>query len=879
VAEWLTQEIASESPHDLSDFILCLPGRQAGRRLEELVLRRVGSMIRPQIVTLGSLPQLFQSKSVATTHPVELQLLMHEVCSSLSSVEAEVLFPGLSLSQRPRQVSALASSLKSIREELALAELEVSEVETLLSKKGRESEAERWQVLKRLNDDYERLLVERGKSDESLQLRQAQKNAESLKAQLVLIGVVQLPKVVRGLIDRCAEDVTCCIHADENNGEGFDELGLLKPDYWRTQRIPVSKDNIVRVDSPAQLALQSLASTLVSEGEAQAIGLADERVLPTFKQTYRTAGIRLRPATGRALLETSPARLLVAVCRYLQTERFGDAARLVRHPDIIDFLTKKTNGQVLETLDAYFEHHLPHRLRINSLAKEESLLFKSLHSLLIVLDSPTLTTAQFGEGVKQLLKQVYGERSIVELQAEAGEMLQALKALAEILSRFSVSEGSVLLPREQLVSLLTTALAGERLDPEPLDGAIPVFGWLEMPLNDAPVKLIAGFEEGILPLVANEDSFLPDSLRSELGLPNNEQRFLRDTYYLSTIVRSTKQLSLLSSQVDVEGEQCFPSRLLSNVKSEDLAEQAIHLFHVSKERVLHPFASIAEGTGPLLRLEPKQVFQADQISITALKDYVVCPYQFYLQHVLKLEEVRDDARELSGAEFGSLAHKILHRVLSKEGSAQLSAEALEAELSKALSNEREKRFSNESYPAVRLQLRQLESRLAEFARWQESWVEQGWLPEALEVGVTTSLQVAGRTVKLIGRIDRVDCNTRTGERIVLDYKTGENIKAPEAAHFSKRNGWIDFQLPLYLRAMSECGQVCSEAGYITLGSSADAVELKSCKWDETQLAECLGKAREVLAAILAQKFWPPNDSGSGYGKLGSLRSAALEEVR
>ena len=56
-------------------------------------------------------------------------------------------------------------------------------------------------------------------------------------------------------------------------------------------------------------------------------------------------------------------------------------------------------------------------------------------------------------------------------------------------------------------------------------------------------------------------------------------------------------------------------------------------------------------------------------------------------------------------------------------------------------------------------------------------------------------------ISLIGRIDRIDVNERTGEVAVLDYKSSDSAKSPDQVP-SSRSGcstrrWIDFQLPLY----------------------------------------------------------------------------------
>ena len=62
---------------------------------------------------------------------------------------------------------------------------------------------------------------------------------------------------------------------------------------------------------------------------------------------------------------------------------------------------------------------------------------------------------------------------------------------------------------------------------------------------------------------------------------------------------------------------------------------------------------------------------------------------------------------------------------------------------------------------------------------------------------------------LIGRIDRIDRNERTGELAVLDYKSSDSAKTPEQIHRQGRTSekeWIDLQLPFI--AISSARSIC-----------------------------------------------------------------------
>lgn len=55
---------------------------------------------------------------------------------------------------------------------------------------------------------------------------------------------------------------------------------------------------------------------------------------------------------------------------------------------------------------------------------------------------------------------------------------------------------------------------------------------------------------------------------------------------------------------------------------------------------------------PVMPREP-----IDSLHVTAFKDYLACPYRFYLKHVLELEVLNDRSIELSARWFGTVAHE------------------------------------------------------------------------------------------------------------------------------------------------------------------------------------------------------------------------------
>ena len=70
--------------------------------------------------------------------------------------------------------------------------------------------------------------------------------------------------------------------------------------------------------------------------------------------------------------------------------------------------------------------------------------------------------------------------------------------------------------------------------------------------------------------------------------------------------------------------------------------------------------------------------------VTEFRDYLACPYRYYLRHVLGLKGLTDSAAELDGAAFGSLAHEVLARLGTVPPAAATDAEAVRRQLDELL---------------------------------------------------------------------------------------------------------------------------------------------------------------------------------------------------
>ncbi len=121
-----------------------------------------------------------------------------------------------------------------------------------------------------------------------------------------------------------------------------------------------------------------------------------------------------------------------------------------------------------------------------------------------------------------------------------------------------------------------------------------------------------------------------------------------------------------------------------------------------------------------------------------------------------------------------------------------------------------------------------------------------------------------RALHIRGKVDRIDRNERDGRWLIIDYKTGERGKRPEAAHQDGER-WIDLQLPLYhhlLQPQGITGHV--ELAYFNLPNDPEDTELCVAGWSDSVLREAVDEARRVVREIRAGHFEMNGDYPAQY---------------
>lgn len=892
---------------NMDKVTVVLPGRRAVRTLQKLLwelaqARRV-ALVPPTLETISHLPeQLYPARRPLASDVVQQVAWRRVVAETPDDVLRQLIV------NPPEKNSSgawqLANALRTLHQELAG---EGYRFQDLLEKwdvlRGRwpadviKREKRRWAALQNMQERYLRLMDSLGLWDtQTARLVAVEKRECSTSRDIVLVGTVDINRTVRRMVEQVAERTTALVFAPETSSHLFDEIGCLDVEAWSKEPLPIRLDHVEMVDGPTEQALR-VAEIISNWAKTYApdeivVGVPDENLVPYLVRCLEGAGACARWGPGRPASTTRVGLLLETAVSYVTQQDFATFAALVRHPDVTRWLTNLLGTpQWLLECDRYCAERLPRQAGPPWLGPENEYMvlrdaWQKIAQWLAPLGESRQSPQNWSKAIGQILESIYANEELAFYSPADHENVEVCLLIKQILSELSsisdelMSEMSI----DDVMSVVSDRLADSLLGAPPLDNAVELIGWLDLPLDIAPAAIVTTFNEGFIPSSVNADVFLPNALRGELQLTDNQKRLARDTYAVRLLLESRREVRFLVARRDPLDNTLTISRLAVQGTPAEMAERLQTFLRggqsagqVPERQGTTRIVSLATA-GRFVVPRPEPVRLPKKISVTALATYLACPYRFYLRHVLNLHTWSDEAVELDPASFGSLLHSVLHRFGESPEAEATDASLVEKKLLELLEEEALATYGAVRLPAVQVQLGQARRRLEAFARWQADWARQGWRIAHVEK-VVTMPATAIPTVKnspfdLIGRIDRIDYNAATDEWIIFDYKSSDTAKSPSEAHGVPAKldepqdiPWSDLQLPVYRHLARHVGDARLGAakavrlGYIHLPKDPNKVKEQLADWTEDVLISADEKLSEVLQRIENLEFWPPAEPG------------------
>lgn len=859
--------------------MLVLPGGLARRRLHELLAltaKRTGKILYPpRIVTVGTLPeQLYIAKYPFASDLIQ-QLAWVSALRSAPTSELTQVVPVPPAKSASQAWLELAKIFSGLHRELASDGLNFQQVVSAL---GNHPDASRWQALAKIQARYLAQLDELKLWDiQTARLCALQFREPATSKQIIVVGCVDLNRTQRGFLEQVAEHVSIWIAAPETAHELFDEFGSLHGHNWQDFELDLPADSLLVGNSPSDQA-ELVCAALAAFGSTYhareiTIGVPDAELIAELKHQLDQAGITARYGPGSSLAQSEPAMLLSLLGQYVDTQSFAAFSALIRHPAIASLLTVTQvdlPDDWIAQVDHYYQAALPKRIDdfVNLEAKGAEVFRNVVVALGRWLSDLTSRPRAISKWVQPLLDVMAAayQRQTVDMENPSeGPVYTAAAGLCDALVSLSdiPSELEPMMTVSELIDWLLRGLVGT-LIPEPSSVAsIEMLGWLELIFDDSPALIVTGLHDGVIPESANADAFLPNSLRRQLGMLDNARRYARDIYALQVMLQSREQMRIIVGKSDANGDPLVPSRLLMACKLSELPQRVLHLVKEDEVDVLPPVRkrwTKRGGASELLIPRPIPGRTVSHMTVTAFRDYLACPYRFYLAHVLKLRDQQDGDAELDAPMFGNLIHDTLEHLGKSPVGNSADADEVQRFLLSKLHEVALKRYGPNPPSAVLIQIEQAEQRLQVFAPLQAKRAQEGWEIRLTECAVSLQHQVLlghDKKLPLIGRIDRIDYHPATDRWAIWDYKTSDNAKHPLSVHWTKKDGWKDLQLPLYrpLARIFGVGKYPS-LGYIALPKQSTDIGFCSAEFTEEQLAEADEVAHRVAARIAACEFWP-----------------------
>ena len=891
--EYLVDRFRDGDRLALEKLIIAVPGRRAGDRLLERLVdwsetNRV-TLSPPEIVTVGRLPELLYLAKNPFADNLIQTLAWVAAMQRLESDRLAHLLPEPPEKDNLAAWIPLGQMLARLHRELAA---EALNFEAVLACGDRltnfpKTELVRWQVLRQLQEDYLEILdLNRLWDLQTARLYALENREYRTDRPVLLFGTVDLNRAQQKILEQIASKTTALVFAPESSAGKFDLFGCLRTDAWESASVDVDSDQIDLVDSPSDQALAVADALSKISGKRSAeeitIGVPDARLVPYIEGELAKRGVKTRFGIGRSMLQTEPALLLSAVAQFVQSGSFSAFATLVRRPSIQDWLesrqkqsgTNLASNDWLSELDRFQNERISHRIDLDKIPNPKDYpqlapIFEAIGPLLLPFKSPSRTLSGWSNPIADWLIELFGHRPLSPNRPQDRAILKACEAIREELVAFQSIPAELMptLNASEAIGILFGLLSKKTVGLPPKADAIELVGWLELPMDDAPDLIVTGMNEGIVPSVLNADLFLPNRLREALGIEDNRRRRARDTYALTAMLNSRPGLRLIAGRRSSDGDPLTPSRLLLACDPETAARRVMSFFDRPKSKtILDNRASTDQSPNHSQFAVPRPERLDQPVSsmrVTEFRDYMACPYRYYLRHRLGLSAMNDRQDELDGAAFGSLAHAVLDLFGRCELAHCEDDEAIKKFCFKSLDQLVESHYGPGASATVLIQIEQLRLRLAAFAEQQANWAADGWRIEAAEVSPKSAeLVVDSCPIGLRGRIDRIDINHRTGRVAILDYKTSDTGKSPKAAHQKSDGSWIDLQLPLYRHLLAGLDldfdpDAPIDLGYILLPKDLTKSRFEIADWSDADLLGADQEAARVVRAVRQEIFWPP----------------------
>jgi RecB family exonuclease len=452
-----------------------------------------------------------------------------------------------------------------------------------------------------------------------------------------------------------------------------------------------------------------------------------------------------------------------------------------------------------------------------------------------------------------------------------GAVLGLLRRARDAYRRF----GDPAVAIDELAPLLRRLMEAQTFSPRIGPGLVHVVDAAAAAFGRFADVTLAGLIESEWPASGGRNVFLPVSLLRDLGWPSDADRRSAARAAFDDLLQLPRRTLALSTFTLEDDAIVQPSAYLEDLETLAFAAAAVPMDAVPRLTLavtpLVPAglaasrAATSSRAWPLAAAAPGPASVGprppDAFSVTALDRYRQCPFKYFADEVLGLEEDVDEEAGLSARARGTLVHDTFQAFFTAwaaRGGQAIDEAALPA--ARALFTEIAERAlltippSERPLERARLLGSAVGAGYGERAFRFEAGRAEGLVERLLEVSLDGDYAFgegdAARTVRLRGKADRVDL-LDDGTLRVIDYKTGKASAAKSS-----------LQVKLYARFAAERlrgrggrAWAIGESGYLAFGRPDDIYQpaFDAATRDEA-LADAATETLAVVDAVARGEF-------------------------
>lgn len=539
---------------------------------------------------------------------------------------------------------------------------------------------------------------------------------------------------------------------------------------------------------------------------------------------------------GSARQQTATAEKSHSTVVRITTHKIAEA--------LLGTVTSPVAGKLFVTLDEIVKQDeiFEQATAILSLKVEKEKLRQQvefLHQALFLNWENVSTLAQLGEAVKKLLAVISEYSEFANYPFNVKAIDHALD-LAETVSAASCSQevfaqADVFRIFRQYLESAKVSFSGS-----PLKG-LQILGMLETRSLTFKEVLITGLNEGTVPEIRQLEPLIPREIMLGLGINRLEKEEEIQRYLFRRVIGGAEKVHLFYRE-DNENER---SRFLEQIIWEEQKKQGKLEVFVPQKGVfrVEPSLEIEEIPKTPDMVEYLRIFT---YSPSSLDTYLNCPRQFYFRYVMNLQEKTDLLMSPEPREIGTFVHELLREAFTEFLNRQpVIDRTFEEKFFRLFKGMFEKDFKPRVGDGAFLLEAVLKHRLERFLQNErERQVAKLLVLEA-------PYNYNSGDFKLKAKVDRVD-ELADGTLLVVDYKTGGNIKLPAKLSRLKelsgnrqemKKSIKSFQLPIYISIFRE-NQPGREV-------NACLYNLRETKLDICFKKESAAEKEEALSFIMA----------------------------